>query len=81
MEKIKTVFIIDLYDKFTHDKIISTFKLNGRKWAIKEVSLLWGIPQREKIEDDEYISFYLYNTVDEAKDYIRKLKQLEGINL
>jgi len=77
----KTVYIIDLYDKFTPDKIISTFKLNGRKWAIKEVPLLWGVPQREKIEDDKYISFCLYNTIDEAQDYIRKLKQLEGINI
>ena len=80
MENInKNVYIIDLYDKFTLDKVISTFKINGRWWAIKEVPLLWGTPQRAKIEDDDYISFRLYNTIDEAREYIRQIKHLEGI--
>lgn len=83
MENIKTVYIIDLYDKFTRDKIISTFYINGRWWAIKEVSLLWGKPQLSKIEEDEddYISFHLYNTKEEALEYVRKIKKLEGFNL
>lgn len=82
MESInKNVYIIDLYDKFTPDKVISTFKINGRWWAIKEVPLLWGIPQRAKIEDDDYISFRLYNTIDEAREYIRQIKHLEGIRI
>ena len=74
MGNTNTVYIIDLYDKFTKDKIISTFKINGRWWAIKEVSLLWGIPQLTKIEDDDYISFHLYNTLDEAKAYVKQIK-------
>lgn len=74
----KTVYIIDLYDKYSQDKIISTFKINGRWWAIKEVSLLWGKPQRAKIEDDEYLQFYLYETLDEAQEYVKKIKRLEG---
>jgi len=45
MENInKTVYIIDPYDKFTLDKIVSVFKINNRWWAIKEVPLKWGIP-------------------------------------
>lgn len=66
----KKVYIIDLYDKFTPDKVVSTFKINGRWWAIKEVPLLWGIPQRAKVEDDDYIFFHLYETVEEAQEYI-----------
>jgi len=41
----KKVYIIDLYNKFSPDKVISIFQINGRWWAIKEVSLLWGEPQ------------------------------------
>ena len=74
MESTNTVYIIDLYDRFTKDKVISTFRINGRWWAIKEVSLLWGVPQLTKIEDDDYISFHLYNTLDEAKAYIKQIK-------
>ena len=82
MENIKTVYIIDLYDKFSRDKVISTFYINGRWWAIKEVSLLWGRPQLSKIEEDnEYISFHLYETKEEALEYIRKIKKLEGFKL
>ena len=75
----QTVFILDLYDKFSPDKVISKFRINDRWWAIKEVPLEWGEPQLSKIEEDS-IPYYLYETEDEAREYVRKIKHLEGVN-
>lgn len=76
----QTVYIIDLWDKFSPDKVISKHRINGRWWAIKEVPLCWGIPQLSKIEEDDPMSFKLYETVDEALNYIQHIKRLEGAN-
>ena len=76
----QTVFILDLYDKFSPDKVISKFRINDRWWAIKEVPLEWGEPQLSKIEKDS-IPYRLYETEAEAREYVRKIKHLEGINL
>lgn len=74
-----TVFLIDIYNKFSSDKVISTFKINNREYCIKEVELMWGAPILNSIEEEaEQPYFKLYNTLDEAKEYIRQLKQLEG---
>lgn len=75
----QTVFVVDLYDKFSPDKVISKHRINGRWWAIKEVPLLWGVPQLAKIEEDNPMSFYLYNSPEEAEQYIQELKKLEGV--
>lgn len=75
----QTVYIIDLYDKFSPDKVISKYRINNRWWAIKEVPLLWGIPQLTKIDEDDPMSFRLYNTLEEAKQYVRELKKIEGV--
>lgn len=83
MEDIRqTVYIIDTYSKYCPDTIISTFKVNGREYALKEVELNWGVPQLSSIEEDlEQPYFKLYNTLDEAKEYVRQLKRLEGARL
>lgn len=40
---------------------------------------MWGAPILNSIEEEaEQPYFKLYNTLDEAKEYIRQLKQLEG---
>ena len=75
----QTVFILDLYDKFSPDKVISKFRINDRWWAIKEVPLEWGIPQLAKIDEDDPMSFHLYDTLEEAEKYIQKLKKIEGV--
>ena len=79
MEKSKNVFIIDSYDKFTTDKVVSVFRINDNWWAIKEVPLFWGVPQRNKIEDDEYTFFQIYETLEEAQQYVSSIKRLEGL--
>lgn len=72
-----TVYIIDLYNKYSSDKIISTFRINDRWWAIKEVQLQWGKPILEKVEEDN-IPYYIYNTLEEAQQFVRQIKRLEG---
>ena len=76
---VPTVYVIDLYNKFSPDKVISKHRINGRWWAIKEVPLLWGIPQLAKIDEDDPMSFRLYNTLEEAEQYVRELKKIEGV--
>lgn len=76
----QTVYIIDTFSKFSKDKIISTFKINNQWFSIKEVSLKWGVPQLSSIEEDlEQPYFCLYNTLEEAQEYVRKIKRLEGV--
>ena len=76
------VYIVDLYNKFSGDEVVSVFKINGRWWAIKKVSLNWGKPQFSSIEENEdpYLNFQLYNTLEEAQNYVNKIKRLEGAN-
>lgn len=82
MEQTNTVFIIDLYNKFCGDKVIATFLINGRWFAIKEVPLEWGIPQLFSIEEEvERPYFRLYNTLEEAQKYVRQIKRLERAKL
>lgn len=75
----QTVYVIDLYNKFSPDKVISKHRINGRWWAIKEVPLEWGMPQLSSIEEDNPMSFHLYNTIEEAEQYVHDLKKIEGV--
>lgn len=78
----QTVYIIDVYSRFNSDKVISTFVVNGKEYAIKLVSLEWGVPQLSSIEEGaEQPYFKLYNTLEEAQEYVKQLKQLEGARL
>ena len=80
MEQPNTVFIIDTFSKYCNDKVVFTFIVNGKEYAVKEIQLEWGIPQLSNIEEDiERPYFKLYNTLDEAKEYIKELKRLEGV--
>jgi len=79
MEQTNTVFIIDPYSKYCNDKVVLTFTVNGKEYAVKETTLNCGIPQLNSIEEEaEQPYFKLYNTLDEAKEYIKELKRLEG---
>lgn len=76
----QTVFIIDTYNKYSSDNIVSVFKVHDREFAIKQTTLEWGKPQLSAIEDqDEY--FHIYNTLEEAREYVRTLKKLEASKL
>lgn len=77
----KTVFIIDTYDAFSsyNDTVRYIFQMNGRPWCIKEVTCNWGKPNigisfEECPPQPE--DFYLYNTYEEALNYVEKLKKI-----
>lgn len=77
----KTVFIIDTYNPFSPytGSVRSIFWLNGRQWCIREVKCEWGKPQIGlNFEDNapEPEDFLLYNTYEEAVDFIKKLQQI-----
>lgn len=73
-----TVFIIDTYNKYQHnDNCRAVFQLHGTDYCVREVPLNWGQPQfPEKDWDDEFTQWQLYNTLDEALEFVRKLKRL-----
>ncbi len=77
----QTVYVIDLYNKYSSDKVISKYRINGRWWAIKEVPLEWGVPQLSNIEEDNSMDFQLYDNLEDAIEYIHKIKELEGTYL
>ena len=83
MENTAKVYIIDLYNKYDKDEIVLTFKINGRDWAIKKVSLNWGRPELSSIEESEdpYLYFQIYETLDAAKAYVNSIKKIEGVKL
>lgn len=78
----QTVYLIDVYSRFSNDTVVSTFVVNGKEYAIKSVGLEWGVPLLSSIEESaEQPYFKLYNTLDEAKEYVKQLKQLEGARI
>jgi hypothetical protein len=76
---IPTVYIIDTYNKYSRDKIISIFQLNGHWYCIKEVELdKDGKPILSSIMDNDFLYFKTYSTLDEALLYVRKQRITEG---
>ena len=72
------VYIIDVYNKYTKDRVMKVFRLYGREYCIKEVELNFGRPILSSIEeDDESINFYLYDTLNEAEKYVEQIKNIE----
>lgn len=75
-------YIIDLYDKYNSaDKVAAryTFILNDRQWAIKEYEIQNGKLTRplRLDEPDNYNDFFhLYNTFDEALQFVREIRRL-----
>lgn len=80
-------YVIDIYNPNNTKKnedAVQIFKLNQSYFAIFSTSLSWGKPvfKNQTVEDeDEYDDFYIYETLDEAKAFVRKLKELEGAKL
>lgn len=76
------MFIIDVYSKFqNNNNVRKIFSLYSKQYCIREINNLeWGQPvfQEKDIEDD-YSFFQLYNTFEEAEQYVRELKKIEGV--
>lgn len=73
-------YIIDLYNKFArNENVVSIFKIHGQEYCIRAITEFeWGKPVFDKSIDDDFDSYCVYDTIEEAKGYIRYLKQLDG---
>lgn len=78
-------YVIDVYNKYRHnDDVISIFFINGRYFCIRGVSdFKWGQPVLEEIIEDIETKpkYHVYSTLEEAENYIRALKRIEGSRL
>lgn len=74
-------FIIDNYSPYQrNNNVISTFKIHGIPYCIREINEFdWGQPIfPEKSIDDDFNNYHIYETIEEAQNYVRYLKHLEG---
>lgn len=74
-------YIIDNFDRFNSwDREHSVYitHINDCPIAIKEVEMEWGLPQipPSTLCEDYKEIYYVYNTIDEAMDYIKLIKRL-----
>ena len=79
MESGDNVFILDTYNKYQSNKDVKhIFTLFGKWYCIREVSLIWGIPNfPEKDFEDDYSTFQLYNTFEEALTAVKNMRKAE----
>jgi len=74
-------YIIDFYNKYhNNDDVVKTFHLRNQNLCIRAItSFEWGQPIfPEKSIDDDYSIFHVYKTIEEAEDYIRILRHIDG---
>ena len=73
-------YIIDIYSPFGHnDNVVYIFKLHNADFCIRKIKeFQWGQPilQNNLIEEEQFNNYYVYNTLEEALTYIRRLKGL-----
>ena len=73
-------YIIDTYNRYDRwDRENSTyiFYFNEQAYAIKRVELVWGKPQLPtRICESAEIPYFIYNTEDEAKAFVQRMKSL-----
>ena len=73
-----TVYVVDVYNPCINPETIRKIvRVNESKFCIREVELEWGKPKLNYFEDD-YLFFRLYDTYEEAEEYLRYIKSLEG---
>lgn len=77
------VYIVDVYNPYARNRnVMFRFIYHNQWWCIRRATLDWGIPQDTALEmDDEYSRFHLYNTYEEAMEFVRQLRKGEGLNV
>lgn len=85
-ETSQKVYIIDVYNPNNtkqNEDVVQIFKLYDQFYAIFSTELSWGVPilKNRPIDEEQYMDNYIYETLDEAKAFVRKLKELEGAKL
>lgn len=73
----QTVFIVDVYNPYMkNENVRKVFSYNNNLYCIRETALNWGTPLVElPLDDSTNLStgFYLYNTYEEANNYVEEL--------
>lgn len=77
----KTVFIVDIYNPYSpyNNDVRKVFIINSKQICIREVTMSWGMPEIGVSFDDcaaEPQDFRVYDTYEEAENYINKLKKI-----
>lgn len=70
-------YIIDVYSPYDKNEDVKyIFEYNNKLWCVREVHKFeWGRPQfDEESLDDDFLSFYIYDNLDDAITYCRSLK-------
>lgn len=74
-----TVFILDNYSRYDDNtNVRQIFHLYEQWYCIREVELEWGRPKFARKIEDDFQNFYLFNTLEEAKQCVKRLKRAEG---
>ena len=74
-------YIIDNYSPYyKNENVVSTFKIHGISYCVREIDTFdWGQPVfPEKDINDNYGWYHVYNSLNEAMEYVKYLKRLEG---
>lgn len=76
------VYIIKPYNKYLlpqlGETVLYKFNLYDTQYCISEVILQWGKPLVARlIEQQDDYGYYLYNTYQQAMNYVKILKQIE----
>lgn len=77
------VYILDTYNPYNvsgNVNVKKIFKHYDHYYCVREVELEWGRPVlnfRSITDDDEFLDFHLYDSLDEAKAAVAALKRCE----
>ena len=78
-------YIVDQYNKFQNNSnVIDTFTLHDQPYCIRIIPIkyYWGEPHLEDWPEQDfeidYSSQYPYNTLEEAREFVRFMKRLNG---
>lgn len=73
------VYILDAYNPYHNNADVRyVFRYHGLQWCVRQVQLEWGAPIfTEKDVEDDFTNFHIYETLDEALQFVRELKKGE----
>ena len=79
-------YIIDTYDPYNskaNENVVYTFHLYGGQFCIRATSLSWGRPilKNQSVEESDFINYHIYDTLEEAMQYVHELKKIEGVHV
>lgn len=85
-QNIEFKYIVDNYNKFQNNSnVIDVFTIHEQPYCIRLIRVKeydWGVPQLENWEEQDWEIDYSYqqpyNTLEEARNFVRIMKRLNG---